>query len=132
MLARVLSGACWLRLGLEQTHSFDMRSVGKHIHWCDPLQCISEFSKLPQVGGHGGWVAGDIHHPRGGLAKKVVGRVAAAAPARVVYVSCNPTTMASNLRQFAELGYALQRITPVDMFPHTPHIEAVGLLKPKP
>jgi len=70
--------------------------------------------------------------PRGGLAKKVVGRVAAAAPARVVYVSCNPTTMASNLRQFAELGYALQRITPVDMFPHTPHIEAVGLLEPKP
>lgn len=68
--------------------------------------------------------------PRGGLAKKVIARVATAAPARIVYVSCNPATMAANLQQFAELGYPLQRVTPVDMFPHTPHIEAVGLLQP--
>jgi 23S rRNA (uracil1939-C5)-methyltransferase len=67
--------------------------------------------------------------PRGGLAKKVVARVAAAGPARVVYVSCNPSTMAPDCALFAELGYRLVHVTPVDMFPHTPHIEAVGLLE---
>jgi len=68
--------------------------------------------------------------PRGGLAKKVIMRAAAARPARIVYVSCNPATMADNLKDFAEHGYRLVRVTPVDMFPHTPHIEAVGLLEP--
>lgn len=68
--------------------------------------------------------------PRGGLAKKVVARVAAAQPARVVYVSCNPSTQASDLALFAEAGYPLRSVTPVDMFPHTPHIEAVALLEP--
>ena len=67
--------------------------------------------------------------PRGGLAKKVIMRAAAARPARIVYVSCNPATMADNLKDFAEHGYRLVRVTPVDMFPHTPHIEAVGLLE---
>jgi 23S rRNA (uracil1939-C5)-methyltransferase len=71
-----------------------------------------------------------VDPPRAGLAKKVVGRIAKAAPARIVYVSCNPATMAANAAQFAELGYVLHRVTPVDMFPHTPHIEAVGLLLP--
>lgn len=68
--------------------------------------------------------------PRGGLAKKVVERVAAARPSRVVYVSCNPSTQAGDLALFANAGYPVRRITPVDMFPHTPHIEAVALLAP--
>lgn len=70
-----------------------------------------------------------VDPPRGGLANKVITRIAAAAPARVVYVSCNPSTMAPNAALFRELGYRLTRVTPVDMFPHTPHIEAVGLLE---
>jgi 23S rRNA (uracil1939-C5)-methyltransferase len=71
-----------------------------------------------------------VDPPRAGLAKKVVERIAKAGPKRIVYVSCNPATMAGNAAHFAELGYALRRVTPVDMFPHTPHIEAVGLLVP--
>lgn len=67
--------------------------------------------------------------PRGGLAKKVIARVAAAAPRRVVYVSCNPSTLASDLAQFVSAGYTLNTVVPVDMFPHTPHIEAVALLE---
>jgi len=47
----------------------------------------------------------------------------------VVYVSCNPTTLAPDAALFGELGYRLTRVTPVDMFPHTPHIEAVALLE---
>jgi 23S rRNA (uracil1939-C5)-methyltransferase len=46
----------------------------------------------------------------------------------VVYVSCNPTTLAPNARQLADAGYTLDRITPVDMFPQTPHIECVAQL----
>lgn len=70
-----------------------------------------------------------VDPPRGGLAHKVIRRVAAAAPTRVVYVSCNPTTLAPDAALFSELGYRLVRVTPVDMFPHTPHIEAVALLE---
>ena len=52
-----------------------------------------------------------------------------AGPERVVYVSCNPTTLAPNAAQLGEAGYALRRVRPVDMFPQTPHIECVALLE---
>ena len=48
---------------------------------------------------------------------------------RIVYVSCNPTTLAPNAAQLVEAGYALRRVRPVDMFPQTPHIECVALLE---
>jgi 23S rRNA (uracil1939-C5)-methyltransferase len=70
-----------------------------------------------------------IDPPRAGLSKKVVRRVIEAAPRRIVYVSCNPTTLAPNAAQLAEAGYALRRVRPVDMFPQTPHIECVALLE---
>jgi 23S rRNA (uracil1939-C5)-methyltransferase len=50
------------------------------------------------------------------------------APQRVVYVSCNPTTLAPNAAQLAEAGYVLKRVRPVDMFPQTPHVECVAVL----
>ena len=46
-------------------------------------------------------------------------------PPRIVYVSCNPTTLAPNARQLVDAGYVLEQVRPVDMFPHTHHIEAV-------
>jgi 23S rRNA (uracil1939-C5)-methyltransferase len=46
-----------------------------------------------------------------------------------VYVSCNPTTLAPNARQIVDAGYRLKAVQPVDMFPQTPHIEAVALLE---
>ncbi len=69
-----------------------------------------------------------VDPPRAGLSQKVVRRVMEAAPRRIVYVSCNPDTLAPNLKQMAESGYALRRVRPVDMFPHTPHIETVAVL----
>jgi 23S rRNA (uracil1939-C5)-methyltransferase len=69
-----------------------------------------------------------VDPPRAGLSKKVVRRVIEAAPKRIVYVSCNPTTLAPNAAQLVEAGYRLERVTPVDMFPQTPHIECVALL----
>ena len=70
-----------------------------------------------------------VDPPRAGLSQKVVRRVIEAAPKRIVYVSCNPTTLAPNAAQLVEAGYALRRVRPVDMFPQTPHIECVALLE---
>jgi 23S rRNA (uracil1939-C5)-methyltransferase len=70
-----------------------------------------------------------VDPPRSGLSAKIVRRVIEAAPTRIVYVSCNPTTLAPNAAQLVEAGYALRRVRPVDMFPHTPHIECVALLE---
>src|SRR3954467_14467570 len=65
-----------------------------------------------------------VDPPRAGLSQKVVRRIIEAAPSKVVYVSCNPTTLAPNAAQLVEAGYALRRVRPVDMFPQTPHIES--------
>ena len=70
-----------------------------------------------------------VDPPRAGLSQKVVRRVIEAAPKRIVYVSCNPTTLAPNAAQLVEAGYALKRVRPVDMFPQTHHIECVALLE---
>ena len=67
-----------------------------------------------------------VDPPRAGLPKKVVRRVLEAAPRRIVYVSCNPTTLAPSAAQLTEGGYRLRRVRPVDMFPQTPHIECVA------
>jgi 23S rRNA (uracil1939-C5)-methyltransferase len=73
-----------------------------------------------------------IDPPRAGLSQKVVRRIVEAAPKRIVYVSCNPTTLAPNAAQLVEAGYELQRVRPVDLFPQTPHIECVALLEAGP
>jgi 23S rRNA (uracil1939-C5)-methyltransferase len=69
-----------------------------------------------------------VDPPRAGLAKKAISRVGEVQAARIVYVSCNPTTLASNIAQLQDYGYRLEHVTPVDMFPHTPHVESVALL----
>jgi 23S rRNA (uracil1939-C5)-methyltransferase len=70
-----------------------------------------------------------VDPPRAGLSNKVVRRVLEAEAKRIVYVSCNPTTLAPNARQLADAGYELRAVRPVDMFPQTPHIECVALLE---
>ncbi|MEX0992796.1 MAG: 23S rRNA (uracil(1939)-C(5))-methyltransferase RlmD [Solirubrobacterales bacterium] len=70
-----------------------------------------------------------VDPPRAGLSKKVVRRLLETAPKRIVYVSCNPTTLAPNARQLVDAGYRLAKVRPVDMFPHTPHIECVAALE---
>jgi 23S rRNA (uracil1939-C5)-methyltransferase len=70
-----------------------------------------------------------VDPPRAGLSKTVVHRVIEAAPRRVVYVSCNPTTLAPNAAELAQAGWALRSVVPVDMFPQTHHIECVALLE---
>ena len=70
-----------------------------------------------------------VDPPRAGLAGKALRRTGALGAGRLVYVSCNPTTLASDVKVLrAEYGYELARARPVDMFPHTPHVETVALL----
>jgi 23S rRNA (uracil1939-C5)-methyltransferase len=70
-----------------------------------------------------------IDPPRAGLSQKIVRRVLECEAKKIVYVSCNPTTLAPNAAQLVEAGYTLQRVRPVDMFPQTPHIECVALFE---
>jgi 23S rRNA (uracil1939-C5)-methyltransferase len=70
-----------------------------------------------------------VDPPRAGLSQKVVRRVLDAAPRRIVYVSCNPTTLAPNAAQMVQEGWRLVKVRPVDMFPQTPHVECVALLE---
>jgi 23S rRNA (uracil1939-C5)-methyltransferase len=67
--------------------------------------------------------------PRAGLSAKVVRRIIDASPKRIVYVSCNPTTLAPNAAQLVEAGWTLRKIRPVDMFPQTHHVECVALFE---
>ncbi len=69
-----------------------------------------------------------VDPPRAGLSQKIVRRIIEAGPRRIVYVSCNPTTLAPNAAQLVEDGYELTKVRPVDMFPQTPHIECVAQL----
>ncbi|HEU4598965.1 MAG TPA: 23S rRNA (uracil(1939)-C(5))-methyltransferase RlmD [Solirubrobacterales bacterium] len=70
-----------------------------------------------------------VDPPRAGLSQKIVRRVIECEAKRIVYVSCNPTTLAPNAAQLSEAGYRLARVRPVDMFPQTPHIECVALFE---
>ena len=71
-----------------------------------------------------------VDPPRAGLAGKALRRLGAIGARRLVYVSCNPTTLAGDAKTLrGEYGYDLIRVTPVDMFPHTPHVECVALLE---
>jgi 23S rRNA (uracil1939-C5)-methyltransferase len=70
-----------------------------------------------------------IDPPRAGLSQKMIRRVIECEAKKIVYVSCNPTTLAPNAAQLVEAGYRLTRVRPVDMFPQTPHIECVALLE---
>ena len=70
-----------------------------------------------------------VDPPRAGLSQKIVRRLIECEAKRIVYVSCNPTTLAPNAAQLVEAGYKLRRVRPVDMFPQTPHIECVALFE---
>jgi len=66
--------------------------------------------------------------PRSGMHKTTVEDVIKLNPEKIIYVSCNPATQVRDIKLFAEAGYKLIKIRPVDMFPHTFHIENVALI----
>ena len=70
-----------------------------------------------------------IDPPRAGMHKDMVNALPRFDAKRLVYVSCNPTTQSRDVALLIENGYGLKKLTMVDMFPHTPHIETVGILE---
>ncbi len=68
--------------------------------------------------------------PRSGMHKDLVETIARARPKKIVYVSCNPATQARDIALLAD-AYSLEKVQPVDMFPHTHHVENIVLLKLK-
>lgn len=67
-----------------------------------------------------------VDPPRGGLSGRAIRRILELAPPVLVYVSCQPATFADNAARLVEGGYRIDWVRPVDMFPQTPHIEAVA------
>ena len=72
-----------------------------------------------------------VDPPRKGLDKAVVDTILRSAPERIVYVSCDSATLARDLRLFTEGGFRVKKVQPVDMFPHTVHVETVVLMSRK-
>ena len=67
--------------------------------------------------------------PRAGAGGKVMRRIARACPERIVYVSCNPTTLARDLVELGPFGYQITNVQPLDLFPQTYHVETVVALE---
>ena len=85
----------------------------------DIRKCLSQISQRPDVL--------IIDPPRAGMHKDVVKQVLELGAGRLVYVSCNPATMARDLQMMQD-SYRIEEVQPVDMFPHTYHVEAVAKL----
>ncbi|QIL46258.1 23S rRNA (uracil(1939)-C(5))-methyltransferase RlmD [Vagococcus coleopterorum] len=69
-----------------------------------------------------------VDPPRKGLAESFIDTAVEMAPKKIVYVSCNPASLARDCQLFADKGYELKQVQPVDMFPQTPHVECVAEL----
>jgi 23S rRNA (uracil1939-C5)-methyltransferase len=69
--------------------------------------------------------------PRSGAGGKVMRKIGRARPERVVYVSCNPDTFATDIKELEAFGYELKTVQPVDLFPQTVHVECVARLERK-
>jgi 23S rRNA (uracil1939-C5)-methyltransferase len=68
-----------------------------------------------------------VDPPRTGMSKDALAGTIAAAPRRIVYVSCDVATLARDTRTLLDAGYALEQITGIDLFPNTAHVESVAL-----
>lgn len=73
-----------------------------------------------------GWVL--VDPPRSGLSKRIVRGIVGLGPSAVTYISCNPTTLARDLKWFQQGGYRLSSLVAIDLFPQTFHIETVAQL----
>jgi len=70
-----------------------------------------------------------VDPPRKGLSSDVIDQIASISPKRIVYISCDPATLARDLKLLDVKGYQTKEVTPVDMFPRCAHVECVALLE---
>jgi 23S rRNA (uracil1939-C5)-methyltransferase len=69
-----------------------------------------------------------VDPPRKGLEAEVIEVIANLKIKKIVYISCNPSTLARDIKRFSGFGYSTREIQPVDMFPHTEHVECVAII----
>lgn len=84
----------------------------------------------PEEGAQAGGLVVLMDPPRAGSTEEFLRAAAALAPERIVYISCNPETQARDVEFLDSIGYAVVAVQPVDMFPHTDHIECIVALEP--
>lgn len=87
-------------------------------------------AELPEEGAQAGGLVVLMDPPRAGSTEEFLRAAAALAPERIVYISCNPETQARDVEFLDSIGYAVVAVQPVDMFPHTDHIECIVALEP--
>ncbi len=83
----------------------------------DVLEKIDEINEKPEII--------ILDPPRAGVHPKALSKILHFKPQEILYISCNPKTLAENLKQIQEAGYRVDKVKCVDMFPHTPHVECV-------
>ena len=89
----------------------------------DVLEKIDEINEKPEII--------ILDPPRAGVHPKALSKILHFKPKEILYISCNPKTLAENLKQIQEAGYRVDKVKCVDMFPHTPHVECCSLLTRK-
>ena len=87
-------------------------------------------AESPEEGAQEGGIVVLMDPPRAGSTEEFLRAAAALAPERIVYISCNPETQARDVEFLDSIGYAVVAVQPVDMFPHTDHIECIVALEP--
>ena len=70
-----------------------------------------------------------VDPPRAGMHKKTILDIVKKEPEKIIYISCNPSTQARDIKELSEYKYKLKRVLPLDMFPHTPHVENIAIIE---
>lgn len=95
---------------------------------CSEEEFFAEYGGRLMAAADAGKLVLMMDPPRSGATEHFLAQVADVAPRRIVYVSCNPVTQARDVAFLQERGYRMDRVQPVDMFPHTGHIESIVAL----
>jgi 23S rRNA (uracil-5-)-methyltransferase RumA len=109
---------------------FNLRAAGVAAKARVLRMSVSRAAESRALGDHADVVV--VDPPRQGLERAVLDGIVGVRPRRIVYVSCDPSTLARDLKAFARHGYQIQQVRPFDLFPQTYHIESITLLERSP
>ncbi len=128
LLARAAARAIGLEVASEAVADA-RRNAGRNGIANAEFRCGAAEDLLPELAAAG--LRPDVvvlDPPRRGCDERVLAATASLGPARLVYVSCDPATLARDLSRLTELGFQAREVRPIDMFPQTTHVESVALL----